>query len=52
MRSLKDTAKYRRERTELARVLTILRELERGQQQKAPRSLKFKRKASTVSASS
>lgn len=50
MRSLKDTAKYRRERKELALMLTIQGELERGTA-KAPRSLKFVRTASTVSAS-
>lgn len=48
MRSHKDTAQLRRERKEVARLLTVLREIENGDAGKS--TLKAKRKASTVPA--
>lgn len=51
MRSHKDTAQFRREKKELARLLTILCEVESAGEEKGKSTLKSKRKVSTVPAS-
>lgn len=51
MRSHKDTAQFRRDKKEVARLLTVLGEVERGSEKKDNSTLKDKRKVSTVPAS-
>lgn len=51
MRSHKDTAQFRREKKEIARLLTVLCEVESGTEKKDNSTLKAKRKVSTVPAS-